>query len=315
MSTSLEWLRQRRRATTLRIRSIPWRRSREWNLADGAFRHRTGGFFSVVGVRATARIPALDGVSQPIIHQPEIGILGFLVTPGQGEWRWLVQAKAEPGNVGVVQLAPTVQATYSNYSRRHGGDPTPYLEHFLESGVAFPNDGAHSEQGLRFWGKFNRNMTRVIDSPLPAVDSHFQWFGAGELRAALRSDYAMNTDARSVIVTSPWRFMAEEERPFAAIARRDSRLAALRDSHAVEVNEDRLAGIRGLVRDLRAASALRVDAIPLEDLDGWRLDAEGIVARRETTDALEFPSTPWMPRNGKRIAGTSPWPVPAKKTG
>jgi len=34
---------------------------------------------------------------------------------------YLVQAKAEPGNYGLVSLSPSVQATFSNLERAHGG--------------------------------------------------------------------------------------------------------------------------------------------------------------------------------------------------
>ena len=35
--------------------------------------------------------------------------------------QFLVQAKAEPGNLGVLQLCPTIQSTWSNIRRAHAG--------------------------------------------------------------------------------------------------------------------------------------------------------------------------------------------------
>lgn len=108
------------------VREICWLDSGQWVLQNGGLRHRTGGFFSVVN--AQARFGGRVTLRQPLIHQPEIGILGFLAQHREGGMDLLVQAKPEPGNVGLVQLAPSVQATRSNYLRLHQGKPTPWLE-------------------------------------------------------------------------------------------------------------------------------------------------------------------------------------------
>lgn len=68
---------------------------------------------------------------QPIINQPEIGFLGFIVKKIQGVYHFLMQAKIEPGNLNVVQLSPTLQATRSNYTRVHKGAIPKYLEYFI----------------------------------------------------------------------------------------------------------------------------------------------------------------------------------------
>ena len=128
-----------------------------WTITSDAIRHASGGFFQIVAVRCHSNRPALDGLAQPFILQPEIGILGFLATPGprgapHGP-RLLVQAKTEPGNVGAVQLAPSFQCTPSNYTARHGGTPAPFLAHFTAPpGGAIRSDLVHSEQGTRFLG-------------------------------------------------------------------------------------------------------------------------------------------------------------------
>jgi oxidase EvaA len=46
--------------------------------------------------------------SQPIINQPEVGYLGFIVKKINGVMHFLIQAKIEPGNVNCVQLSPTI---------------------------------------------------------------------------------------------------------------------------------------------------------------------------------------------------------------
>ena len=84
-----------------------------------------------------------------MIDQPELGWLGFVVRTAGAGVEWLVQAKTEPGNVHGTQLAPTLQATRSNFTRVHGGRPTRFLDLF-RAGDAVLSDGPHSEQGSAF---------------------------------------------------------------------------------------------------------------------------------------------------------------------
>ncbi|CAM5359048.1 GDP-mannose 4,6-dehydratase [Streptomyces cyaneofuscatus] len=67
---------------------------------------------------------------QPIIVQPEVGILGILVKEFDGVPHFLMQAKMEPGNSNLLQISPTVQATRSNYTKAHKGADVRYLEYF-----------------------------------------------------------------------------------------------------------------------------------------------------------------------------------------
>jgi oxidase EvaA len=158
-----EWIAERRDAVEVSCRPVPWSELREWKQVGGRIVHRAGGFFSVAGL--AARMPAVE-VSQPIIVQPEVGILGFAVRRRGAAREILLQAKAEPGNLRGVQVGPTVQATESNCKRVHGGRPTPYLELFTRplpgSRVA---DSLQSEQGTRFLGKYNRNA--MVDASGP----------------------------------------------------------------------------------------------------------------------------------------------------
>jgi dTDP-4-dehydro-6-deoxy-alpha-D-glucopyranose 2,3-dehydratase len=46
----------------------------------------------------------------------------------------LCHAKAEPGNTPVIQVAPSFQATQSNFDRLHGGARQVLHDWFLETG-------------------------------------------------------------------------------------------------------------------------------------------------------------------------------------
>jgi oxidase EvaA len=180
----------------------------------------------------------------------------------------LVQAKVEPGNVGTVQLAPTIQATRSNAARVHGGAGPPLLD-WLDRG-RLASDTLQSEQGTRFLGKRNRNCTLFVDQDVPHGPYH-RWFPARELCALVAEDHLINTDARSALVCTPWDLLAGG----AAFAG-DGMARLLRASY--DLPDDRAWRPLAAVLDLlaRPAAWLEVPAeVPLDRLDGWRMADEG----------------------------------------
>lgn len=184
--------------------------STNWLVIDGAIRHSSGLFFNIVGVSwdGDSRHP----YSQPFIEQREVGSLGFLLQKEGSLRQLLVQAKIEPGNVGVVQLAPTYQATASNAARIHGGRMPLYPTNFSPKSKRLVFETLQSEQGSRFLGKQNRNILSVTDSRFEAAQTH-KWFQVDELLELLAYDNLLNTDARSVLVCSPWEDFVDR-RPF-----------------------------------------------------------------------------------------------------
>jgi len=243
--------------------------SPSWALRDGAIRHRTGRFFSVVGVAAVHGDGRL--VQQPMLDQREIGTLAFMLRQRDGRAELLVQAKVEPGNVGMIQLAPSFQATASNAARAHGGDWPPLHEWFdVQGRGTLLADGLHSEQGTRFYGKRNRNCTLLIAGDAVHGAWH-RWMPARDLCALLAEDHTVNTDARSVLVCSSWEALAAG-RPFAGEGFAEELRASheLPDSAAWRPLDDVLAA---LARPAPWREPPRL--LPVDRLAGWRMGAEG----------------------------------------
>ncbi|MBX9390064.1 NDP-hexose 2,3-dehydratase family protein [Streptomonospora nanhaiensis] len=204
----LAWLSRRADQGGFSVRPVPFAEADGWHLrADtGDLVHRSGGFFTVEGlhVRADSGEEAAEW-HQPIINQPEIGVLGILAQRRGGVLRFLMQAKMEPGNRNLVQLSPTVQATRSNYTGVHGGRAVRYLEYFMgpRRGRVLA-DVLQSEHGSWFLRKVNRNMLVEVD-PGADVPEHedFRWVPLGALGRLLRHDNAVNMDARTVLAGAP----------------------------------------------------------------------------------------------------------------
>nr|ADI71461.1 putative sugar 2,3-dehydratase [Amycolatopsis orientalis subsp. vinearia] len=197
----LDWLAERDRAQDFTVTRTRLDRMPGWAVdpVTGDLAHRSGRFFTVEGLAIGTDHRDVEAWTQPIIVQPEIGILGILTREIGGEPHYLMQAKVEPGNVNGVQLSPTVQATKSNYTRVHQGSPVPYLDHFRSprrGRVVF--DSLQSEQGSWFLSKRNRNMIIEVTEDVP-VRPGFCWLTLAQLGELLLADNVVNMDARTVL--------------------------------------------------------------------------------------------------------------------
>jgi len=197
------WIKERLRKANLRSEIAPINSIDQWQVdgTTGNIAHASGRFFSIIGlaVRHRTRQGELTW-DQPIIDQPEYGILGILAKKFDGVLHFLLQAKEEPGNINSVQLSPTVQATYSNYTQAHGGKLPPYLEHFLDppqERVFFAK--LQSEDGGRFLYKSNRNMIVEVDGDQAAQPDGFIWLTLRQISDVMRRDNVINACTRSIL--------------------------------------------------------------------------------------------------------------------
>ncbi|MEV7279146.1 NDP-hexose 2,3-dehydratase family protein [Streptomyces sp. NPDC093111] len=195
------WYRERCRAQDYRTSKIPIDEIDGW-LTDpdsGNLVHRTGRFFTVEGLDVTRSGRAVESWQQPILVQPERGVLGILVREFDGVPHCLLQVKMEPGNVNGLQMSPTVQATRSNFTGVHGGKPVPYLEYFTAPRRGrILSDVLQSEQASWFLAKRNRNMIVQVDEDVPVLDD-FCWLSFEQIDELLREPNLVNMDTRTVL--------------------------------------------------------------------------------------------------------------------
>ena len=200
----LVWLEERRRQSKIEVEEVPMSKLVRWRVdpTSGVISHETGEFFRVIGI-CVRNASARETVSwcQPIIFQPEMGILGILVQKRNGTDQYLLQAKAEPGNIDKLQLSPSLQSTVSNLRRAHGGLKSPFAELF-ES----PRPGSviysryQGEDGGRLHLKKNLNMlVRLPDDEQIEVPDDFVWLTMYQIKQLLKHENVINIAARSVI--------------------------------------------------------------------------------------------------------------------
>ncbi|MEU1217133.1 NDP-hexose 2,3-dehydratase family protein [Streptomyces sp. NPDC005790] len=247
------WLAERREAHRFQVDRIPFARLEGWSFegTTGNIRHRTGRFFTVEGLRVNVSEGPVREWHQPIIRQPEVGILGILVKEFDGVLHCLMQAKMEPGNPNLLQLSPTVQATRSNYTKAHRGADVKYVEYFTEPGRGrVLSDSLQSEHGSWFFRKSNRNMLVEAFDEVP-YDDDFCWLTLGQIGELLRQDNIVNMDARTVLACAS---------------------SPATDTHALHSDTDLLSWFTSE----RARHDVSAERVPLAGLTGWVRDEHSI---------------------------------------
>ncbi|MFC9914412.1 NDP-hexose 2,3-dehydratase family protein [Streptomyces sp. NPDC059862] len=202
------WLAERRAAHRFAVTRIPFADLEGWSFQPGTGKlaHDSARFFTVEGLRAEIDGDPATRWMQPIIRQPEVGILGILAKEFDGVLHFLMQAKMEPGNPNLLQLSPTVQATRSNYTKVHRGAAVKYIDYFTRPGRGrVLADVLQSEHGSWFFHKSNRNMIVETDEEVPQ-DADFIWLTLGQIGELLHFDDLVNMDARTVLACAPVAF-------------------------------------------------------------------------------------------------------------
>ncbi len=201
-----KWATKRQQELKVEIRKIPFSYGGFWfyDEKDGYIKNKNNSFFQLAGYQEIEDDLIIG--EQPIIIQKEIGYLGILCKKINGVLHFLMQAKIEPGNVNTIQISPTIQATKSNFLRKHGGNAPAYLDYFVNARkYTIVVDQIQSEQSSRFFKKRNRNIILCVDEDeeVEVLSSH-KWMTLGQIKELMKIDNLVNMDTRTVLSCIPF---------------------------------------------------------------------------------------------------------------
>ena len=202
----IDWFEKKREQSDMVVEEVKINDLDKWNVdkESGNISHDSKGFFEIIGIKVTNtfdREVGKQGWTQPIIGKNPGGILGLLMKKINGVPHYLVQAKAEPGNIGKLQLSPTLQATTSNLLKAHGGIRPLFAEYFDEPKNAKIIYGKwQSEDGGRFHLKSNFNMIVEVDEneQLQIPDSYI-WVTLFQIKQLLKIENFVGPHIRGII--------------------------------------------------------------------------------------------------------------------
>ena len=178
-----------------------------WIMNKKTISHKSNKFFKVEALRISNSYnrEVTGGWDQPILTEPGYtgGILGLLRKEINGTPHYLINAKFEPGNYRLIQLSPTLQATFSNISKAHGGNTPRYLKYFNQlqqndCKVIFKQ--WFSEEGGRLRNK--RNMGILVNHnshKIIKIDSDFKWVTLRQIKELIFENAMVNPHLRGLV--------------------------------------------------------------------------------------------------------------------
>lgn len=273
------WLENCLESGQFKVDLTPLNSLKGWSMneSSGAYGHESGKFFKINGLFVEREVnDSIQRWTQLIINQAEQGILGLLAKKIDGVIHVLVQAKMEPGNIGFIQISPTVQSTRSNFTRVHGGKSTKYIEYFLgkNSGTTIFNQ-LRSEQGSRYYRKRNQNIVILLDDN-HSIEKHqnYFWLTLGQLRELHKVPNLVHLDCRSIIGGMPFSIPSELNAPQSMPIGNRENLNSLfcSDSNA-------LYSLRDLVSwftNEKVKNIKHTKLISINDVKSWNYDGNSI---------------------------------------
>ncbi len=272
----LDWVAERNKNTKVNINKIAMSDCANWFLdeKDGYIRNHNNSFFQIAGLRQTD----LEGnvvTEQPILLQSEIGYLGILCKDFGDETHFLMQAKIEPGNINKIQLSPTIQATKSNFTQKHGGRKPAYLDYFLNAtGKDIIVDQIQSEQSSRFLAKRNRNIIVKTEEDVEVLPTH-KWMTLPQIKQLMKVENLVNMDTRTVLSCMPFSLHGKDHW---------AKLGLPQDYLENTCNGDGynyFPTVYNKVNNYKMFNDINRQLVPLTELETWNIEGDQIVHREE----------------------------------
>ena len=194
-----KWILNQKKINVMTISKVGIDNTLNWKINNKKIYHINKSFFSIVPFKF--QLNKKKNLLQPLIVQTEVGILGILKKKIKLVDYYLLQAKVEPGNISGIQFSPTVQATKSNYLRKHGGSKTNYLDYFIQkkNNTEIISNLKLSEQGTRYLNKSNKNILIDIKGKKIKKLRNYIWVTKKNLNYLLNKKNLLNMDTISVL--------------------------------------------------------------------------------------------------------------------
>ena len=205
MDALLAWVTEMKARYELATKPIPLVEASCWNINEREIVHESQEHFSVIAVAVEAGNREVASWTQPLVKDTAPGLHGFITQKHGGVLHFLVQAKVEPGNIDVVDLAPTVSCSNLERRQRRTAEWPQFLEYFLE---VQPDQVRYSvvqsEEGGRFFQLENRNVIlEVEESKAIEVPDPFVWMTLAQLLELMKHGY-LSVDARTLLSCLSW---------------------------------------------------------------------------------------------------------------
>ena len=176
-----------------------------WSLDnDNNVFHKSGQFFKLKGVKVTGvSNREVKSWSQPILTQKHGGVLAFIARQNKDKTiQFLIEAKLEPGDDGILKISPSFQATQSNMNRAHGGKRPKFFDIVIkQKGSELVYFTIHNEEGARFWKKSNWNVIVKLKNPKDKriTGNNYKWVSLSQIKKLALKDRITNPFVKTIL--------------------------------------------------------------------------------------------------------------------
>lgn len=278
-SDILRWIEEKNSSLKVRIEKKQLSESSFWYYDKqlGEIHNSNNSFFQIRGLQQYRDDELI--LEQPILIQNEIGYLGIICKKIDGVLKFLMQAKIEPGNVNKIQISPTIQATKSNFTQKHGGKKPAYLDYFLN---AKPEniivDQIQSEQSSRFLGKRNRNIIIMVNEDIETLPSH-RWMTLAMIKRLMKIDNLVNMDTRTVLSCIPYSYIVANNKEMQRLSEQFAD-KALFNSIFTQPHHSDIVRVFRYINNYKMLHSCSNKIVPLDEMDLWDFSDNGIVHKK-----------------------------------
>ena len=201
------WYRDIIQKSNTKVKKINLSDCSNWIINKKTISHNSKKFFKVEALRITNsyKREIVGGWDQPILTEPGYngGILGLLRKEINGVPHYLINAKFEPGNYRLIQLSPTLQATFSNISQAHKGNAPRFLKYFTNPKINkckiifkqwFSEEGGRLRNKRNLGILINHNSQETIK-----IDSDFKWVTLKQIKQLILQNAMVNPHLRGLV--------------------------------------------------------------------------------------------------------------------
>ena len=194
----LMWLTSLKSKYELNIKKKSIMNLDSWIISNTEIYHTSNSFFKVVATNVKISNREVASWSQPLIVPAQQGLICFIIKYMNNTLHFLVQAKVEPGNFDIVELAPTVQCLTGSYENSKSVPFLEYVQNAPKENIL--HDSLQSEEGGRFFYEENRNLIIFADEvSFNEIPSNYKWVSFSQLTMFLKFNNFLNIQARSLI--------------------------------------------------------------------------------------------------------------------
>ena len=200
---NLKWLKNQKKncKATISYKHINNLKNWEYDAKKGKIYHSSGGFFSIIGVSTKNASREVKSWDQPFIKQAKLvgGVIGLVRKKINDVPHYLVEAKFEPGNYNLIQLSPSVQATYSNLNQVHNGNRNKVINAYFKKKFKQIRKIWVSEDGGRLFKKRNLHWIINSDKNKLKLPNAYKWLTLWEIEQFMKKGTYVGPHLRAIL--------------------------------------------------------------------------------------------------------------------